>query len=212
MATVEISLKFDDDTLHDAIIEALKDNERLESCYVGVFPDSAVDYATYIELGTGPARARFDPKNSYKSRGQKSPVLKEYEEWVEMKLGLRGKEAEAAAERIYRAHMRSGMPPLPFFRPAIHNVLHRLEGDQSWWIDEDGSIEKIAEMIRDEAKRILEENGSVFTGTLRESLEVRKDDGMEYPSVFDTLDRKILDSDRADYTGDESRYNKRMRR
>jgi len=116
---------------------------------------------------------------------------------------------EKCAEGVYRMHMRNGMAPYPFIRPSVHAVQHRLEEDKDWWTREDGSLEKVAELVADEIEDTLRRNRMVFSGDLMNSIEVIPSEDVG-PSALDDVPQEVLDSDTSDMYGDSSRY-ERMR-
>ena len=65
--------------------ELIANDERFKSYSVSIGRGLHPNYAWYLEFGTNPSTAEYKPKDSYRSRGEKSPVLKKYEKWVEGK-------------------------------------------------------------------------------------------------------------------------------
>lgn len=213
-ASVDVKLQFEED-VKEQLEKALKTDERFQDMLIVAgadSPDEPAGYAVYLEFGTGGSTAKYDPKNSYKKRGSKSPVLEKYEEWVEMKFGLKGKECEKTARSIYHYHMSSGMPPSPFFRPGIHNIQHMLEQDPEWWMRENGSMEKIARLMTDEMKSILEKNGSIMSGDVYDSIDYMPAQGEMPTGITETIDPAVMASDEMDFKGDTQRYRRAQSR
>lgn len=120
------------------------------------------DHALYVEFGTGPAQKgrRASGKNVYAS----------IYEWVEGKLGIKDPaKRRQAAHNIYHSIMENGIPPQPFLRPALQNVLVRIGND---YFSDGGTIRGLAEMIASEMVRLLQDHNTVYMGELRDSIRV----------------------------------------
>lgn len=120
------------------------------------------EHAVYVEFGTGPA-----------TRRQKDPnvdVHGEIEKWVEIKLGIKDpKRRRRVADRVYHSIMEHGMPPSPYLRPAVFKVLENLPND---WFSDGGTTRELAELIVVEMKRQLEQNNTIYTGEIAQSIQV----------------------------------------
>ena len=87
------------------------------------------------------------------------------------KYGLRTKgDHESFAFHVAKRIKEKGMLAHPFFRPGVYNVLDRLPRD--YFDDYSHSLRTIGEDMVDEMKRILEENESIATEELYNSISV----------------------------------------
>jgi len=162
------------------------------------------DHALYIEFGTN--GAHFSGPAS-KNKGI-SPVELDIRDWVEKKLQIRGPARDKVAHRVYRKIMSEGIPPQPYLRPAVNNVMQELSSEPDWFGKDDHSVLKIAEMIAEEMKRILNENGTPFTGDIVNKIHVYPDAGdrpLEPSYPLRDMPQNVLSSLTADLNGDENR-------
>lgn len=209
MATaVGFSIEFDVDEaeLLGYLDEVVAQSDRFRPAWV---VDES-EHSLYIEFGTNGAHYS---KGS--GRQGPSPVELELRKWVEGKFHKHGKERDKIAERVYHKIMREGIPPQPFFRPAVNNVLQRISSDPEWFQKEDNSILKVAELIAEEMKRILIENGTPFTNDIVDKIDYFPDDGSrseDMSSGLSNLPRYVLDSQTADLNGDEQRASEAKKR
>lgn len=120
--------------------EALRRLEQLQSDEWWV--EFRVPYSGYREFGTGPAvgHAKYMPP--------RDPILL----YAHDKLGLRGKEAERAAEAIRWNIYQHGQRPAPFARPAVAEASMRA-GEL---VSRDMSIEPVAQYVAQRAREIID--------------------------------------------------------
>ena len=164
------------------------------------------EHAMYIEFGTNGAHSGGG--GGLKSKGQPSAVELEIRTWVERRFHKTGKERDAVARNVYRKIMREGIPPQPFFRPAVYNVMQQVSSDPQWFSKEDHSILKIAEMIAEEMKRILRENDTPVSGDIIDKISFYEDPGdrpLEVSAGLRNMPQNVLDSTTADLNGNEQR-------
>ena len=193
------------DPSQEALIKRIIENsEILEPAVVGC----TSEHARYVEFGTyGSRKYPLDRHNSYRSRGQVSPVELEFRKWVEKKFGYTGDKRDQVAKRVYHNIMEHGMAPNPFIRPAFHTVEHMVKSDPDWLSRPGNSILEFARLVTEEMKRILEENNIPFEGDILNKIFYDKADGDVLQSPFiESLPQNVMDSDTADYKGNEQRY------
>lgn len=131
-------------------------------------------HASWVEFGTRPASKKSDSSK---------PVLDILMEWAEKKLGLKGAEARDVAGAIYYKILVEGMPPAPYFRPAIHDTLSEVESQSETWLSDGYSLEDIANSIAERAVLNLHRNGQNYTHALEQSIKV--DTGRMGPIGYD---------------------------
>lgn len=120
--------------------EALRRLERLQDDEWWV--EFRVPYAAYREFGTGPAVGH----------GRYMPPRDPIHTWVEDKFGLRGREAERAAEAIRWKIYSQGTKPQPFARPATAEAASRV-GEL---VGQGLSLQPVAEYIAQRAREIID--------------------------------------------------------
>lgn len=149
------------------------------------------EHAIYIEFGSGPA-----------TKGRKSSgrsLIVELERWAESKLSIKDpKKRKSAVYAIYKKIVRYGIPPQPFLRPAVHNVLDRLTPD---WFEEGGTTDELARLIADEMKRLLEEHNTIYTGEIRDSIRIVKGEDEEGDERLEHISKEVWNSDDLGYDG-----------
>ena len=207
----QIELDMDDERIKNFIQDIVDQSDKFRPAKVWTDCDHGFD----VEFGTNGATGFvYDPRSSYKSRGTKSPVLMDIEEWVEQKLGHKGKHKENVARKVYHNLMRDGMPPQPFFRPAVHNIINMIESDPSWFNKEGNDLLEATRLMKEEMVRLLEENGTVYKGTLRDSLkyDYADDDDEVVSEAMARLPTGVLESDWADLNGNEERAREARRK
>lgn len=142
----------------EQIRDLISERGEFEPCTILV--DS--EHAVYVEFGTGPSR-----------RSQKDPnvdVRGEIDRWVETKLGIKDPaRRKKVSDRVYHGIMEHGMPPSPYLRPAVFKVLERLPSD---WFSDGGTIRELADLIVTEMKHQLEQNNTIYTGKISQSIKV----------------------------------------
>ena len=200
---VSIQVSFDDAALNGYLNELLVESGRFKPAWVADYSD----HALYVEFGTN--GAHFSKGTAtYRSRGMVSPVELELRTWAETKFHLRGDERDHFAHNVYRKLMREGMPPQPFIRPAVINILHMIESDKDWFNKDGNSLLKAAELITEEMKRILDENGTPVTGDIKDKIQFFEDDGSRPYDMSPGLSQMpptVLSSAMADLNGNEQR-------
>lgn len=80
-------------------------------------------YAEFLEYGTGPAHSP-DPHDRYwiGAEGEKRLI-----EWAHRKLGMSKKEAIPFVKQLIFKIYQNGMPPHPFFRPAVYPIFDSIQ-------------------------------------------------------------------------------------
>lgn len=142
-----------DPVLDDALLAEILKEERLEPAEVAVESRQG----EYVEFGSGPYRG-----------GGKSPdrdVRGEFIKWAKAKFGDTA-ESVAFALRVYAKVMNEGMPPQPFIRPALMDVLNEL--DDTWF--EEHTVLDLAQEIVDRSREYLIANNTPATGELENSI------------------------------------------
>ncbi len=209
---VEVEILSDSGTPENTIGDMLKADRRLKG--YNVIVDSP--HAAYVEFGT--VGAQMSSGERKYGKGQISPVRAEIREWVGKKFGVQDlRERNRRGDRIYHQIMQNGIPPYPYFRPAVHLVFNGSPtdslqpADPADWLDKGQGLEDIAAMIAAKMQQLLMENGSVYTGELLRSIRIERDSGSE--DQQNSLDRppqsKITEetwqSDSAHYAADKGR-------
>lgn len=154
--------------------------------------------AWYVEFGTGPA---FDARG-YKE-GNKSPVYDRILNWAtSQKIGKTGKEAQRFAWAVYKRLMNEGMPPQPFFRPAIHAFEAELKANPEHF--EGMTVKELADELANRIGEKMREHNTPYLYKLDSPGRsivvepVRNVNDVDMPSK-DRLPKEIWDSDVADY-------------
>ena len=194
--SVEISV--DDAELRGYLEDIIDQSDKFHPAWVV----NESEHSLYVEFGTNGAHF------GQKSKGTISPVELEIRNWAEAKFRMHGKERDAFAHSVYRKLMREGMPPQPYFRPAVNNVMQMVTSDPDWFDKDDNSLLKIAELIAEEMKRILYENNTPVSGDIINKIDYFPDDGSRRDDVSSGLShmpQNVLDSLTADLNGDEQR-------
>ena len=148
------------------------------------------DHAIYVEFGSGPATKG--------SKASGKNLFAELDRWAERKLGIKDPGRRKRAVRaIYHNIMEHGIPPQPYMRPAVHNVLDLLTPD---WFEEGGTVKELAEMIAAEMKRLLEEHNTTYMGEIRDSIRVveGEEDGDDR---LEGISKEVWNSDDLGYDG-----------
>jgi len=200
---VRVSVEIDETDLEDYVKELMESSGRFKPAWVADYSD----HAMFVEFGTNGAHFTKGTA-TYRSKNQISPVEESIRKWAEEKFGLKGHDRDYFAHNVYRKLMREGMPPQPFVRPAIYNVLQMVYADKDWFDKEDNSILKVAELIAMEMKRILDENGTPVSGDIKDQIQFFEDDGSRPYDMSPGLERlspEVLNSLTADLNGDENR-------
>lgn len=208
----DVEILSDSGTPEDVIRGMLEADRRLKG--YNVIVDSP--HAAYVEFGT--VGAEMSSGERKYGRGQISPVRAEIREWVGKKFGIRDpRERNRRGDMVYRTIMQNGIPPYPFFRPAVHLVFNGSPSgslqpaDPADWLDKGQSLEDIAAMIAAKMQQLLMENGSVYTGELLRSIRIEQDNGSEdrQDSLNAPPQSKITEetwqSDSAHYAADKGR-------
>ena len=206
-----LSLKVNIDNSNQELIKKiLMESELLRPAVFGCdCPE-----AKWVEFGTyGTKKYTYDTKNSYRAKGQVSPVEEEFRDWVEKKFGYTDKKRDDVARKVYHNIMEHGMAPNPFIRPAFHTIQHMVESDPDWFSKPGNNLKEFARLVTEEMKRILEENNIPYTGRIVNRIFYDDMEGDMLVSPFmQALPQNVLDSDTADYKGDEQRYHDAKRK
>lgn len=211
MSSLSIELDIDDARLEGYIQDILEQSGKFRPVVIGDYCDHAFD----VEFGTNGVKGYpYDPKSSYKARGGKSPVLIDLEKWVERKLHYTGKEKERVALKVYHNVMKDGIPPQPFFRVAVHNIINMIESDKDWFNKDGNDLLEAARLMKEEMIHILYENGTPFTGEIVDSIRYGyAEEGQEDISeAMARLPPGVLESDWADLNGNEERAREAKKR
>lgn len=168
------------------------------ACVVG---DENVYYAQYTEFGSGPAHKKSPDRD----------VKEEIRKWVRRKLAPKSpKDEERITQAIYHRVMENGLPPRPFFRPAIHDFERYFPED---YFRNGGTIESAAEEFAELVRKnlMVEEMGD---GPLYQSVRVvpLEDLDKDESSATEQLPKEIWDSDYLSSDGKDRRGERRGRR
>lgn len=192
MAEMDITFTVSDPDLNDVLDELnrviLSDSEKLRPARLTV----DTPYAEYVEYGTGPMRTDKSAATDGKGDESKGKWLDNIREWVRAKQYLfsdGGKLSESDIRRIayhiWKNQMEHGMPAQPYFRPALYSVLDHLP--DNYFDDDRGTVFNILLDVATKMEDILEENNTVYTGLLKDSIEV------DYAyDVIETMDVQSL--------------------
>lgn len=206
-ARLDVDMKFPDG-VEQKVLELLEKDPRFQPQRVG----SRSDWSVHIEFGTEGFKGGRT-KDSYRKRGQVSPVEEDLREWVEKKLGKTGKERDRIARKVYRNIMDQGIAPNPFLRPAVHSVIHRYSSSGDAWEGKEQSLVTIANEIVEEMRRYLIEKNIPYTGeTMRELYRMPLDGSEVHSSYLEKIPQNVWESDEADARGNVQRYNDMKRR
>lgn len=168
----------------EAIAEMLLENDAFKAYRIVVDDEKA----GYIEFGTLPSSAPPRPKSE---QGTPTEVELKFREWVKRKFGLNDQaRINAIAHGIYKDIMQNGMPPIPFMRPAMYTALDSAKAmDLTDPYLDTHTIKDLAEEITDLMRRYLDNNDTVDSGTLRDSIqEPEKVDLESDTGVADVVD------------------------
>ena len=168
------------------------------ACVVG---DENVYYAQYTEFGSGPAHKKSPDRD----------VKEEIRKWVRRKLAPKSpKDEERITQAIYHRVMENGLPPRPFFRPAIHDFERYFPED---YFLNGGTIESAAEEFAELVRKnlMVEEMGD---GPLYQSVRVvpLEDLDKDESSATEQPPKEIWDSDYLSSDGKDRRGERRGRR
>lgn len=168
------------------------------ACVVG---NDTVYYAQYTEFGSGPARKKSPDRD----------VKEEIRKWVRRKLAPKTpKDEERITQAIYHRVMEFGLPPRPFFRPAIHDFERFFPED---YFKNGGTIESAAEEFAELVRKnlMVEEMGD---GPLYNSIRVvpLEDLDDDESSSTEDIPKEIWDSDYLSSDGKDRRGERRGRR
>ena len=139
------------------------------------------DHAAYVEFGTGPANTK-DPSFDQYGHSVKERIAR----WVDEKFGseLTAKQKHDMAFSVYKRIMQEGIPPAPFVRPAVDEVMNDPEtlalifnaGDTS-----DGMY-RLAEYVVDRIKENLYKNGTVYHHDIEDHIYIKKSEYVLEPT------------------------------
>ena len=196
---VVMTVKIDSAQLKQFCEELGKEDAfKPHACVVG---DENVYYAQYTEFGSGPARKKSPDRD----------VKEEIRKWVRRKLSPKSpKDEERITQAIYHKVMEYGLPPRPFFRPAIHDFERYLPKD---YFLTGGPIESAAQEFAERVRKNLrgEEMGD---GPLYNSVRVVPLENLDKDesSATEQLPKEIWESDYLSSDGKDRRGERRGRR
>lgn len=118
------------------------------------------DHAEYLEFGSTPAS---DTSPKY-GNGKISPVEEKFRKWVTTKMGLstggvKPSKGDRVAKALYKQAMEHGVPPQPFLRPALYEVMNRVANGEDFGVTEAGSLEPLVKEIVSRMDAILTSYG-----------------------------------------------------
>lgn len=128
------------------------------------------DHAGYVEFGTLPSTAPPRPKEE---QGTPTAVELKFREWVKRKFNISDpKKLNRVAHNIYKDIMQNGMPPIPYMRPAMYTALDEIEARNlnDPWLDHN-TTKDLADWIVELMKEYLDNNDTVDSGELRDSIQ-----------------------------------------
>lgn len=135
-------------------------------------------HAGWVEFGTDPAKKR-DSSDSSKGPGEPTEVQKRIREWYRVKNGLSALNGNdlVKADGVYHAIMKNGMLPHPYLRPATYDILDSVSASSvtaEQWLDmrHKDPMNELCELIAEEARNLLDMNDDVYSGELKDSIEV----------------------------------------
>lgn len=153
--------------------------------------------AGYVEFGTLPSTASPRDKSLW---GTPTEVELKFREWVKRKYGLHDQDRiNVIAHGIYKDIMQNGMPPIPFMRPAMYSVLDNAKAGNvtSPYLDSH-TTKDLADEIVELMKAFLDNNDTVDSGVLRESIqepeEVDPESDIESLTTAIGLSERLWDS------------------
>ena len=168
----------DGQTLEGAIIEAMNSEFKGRTTPVVIHIDC--NYAAPIEYGTNPHKdaVQFNAKVTRDAKGRivrndnlRGIPFDAILEWAKIKgprIGIKESEIRKFAYNVALKIVREGMPAQPFARPAVYNVLDRL--DEHYFDNPRHTMQTLAEDIVEEMRRIIVENDTIASGELLDSL------------------------------------------
>lgn len=144
----------------DEVLQEMLEETGAFEPYTIVVPK---EYAMYVEFGSGPARRVKAPGVN---------VYEELDDWVRDKLGIVDpKKRRRVTGAVYHKIMEEGIPPQPFLRPAVRNVIDRLSPS---WFSDGGSVEELARLIVREMRNILETENINYSKQLSDSIIIKE--------------------------------------
>lgn len=156
--TAKIKLEADPDefALEKYLSETIMKTGKLQSVVVGCnSPD-----AKQVEFGMNNGGRLFSAKNP----------PEDFKKWVGDTYGLTGEARDKKARQEYYKFKELGMPPMPFFRPALHSVLRRVGSQEEWFSKEGNDMMEFARLVSEEAKRVARESKLPMSNELCEKM------------------------------------------
>ncbi len=150
----------------EAIAQMLLEHDAFKAYRIRV----EADHAGYVEFGTVPSTAPPRPKEEW---GTPTAVELKFREWVRRKFGITEPSLlNRKAHAIYKDIMQNGIPPIPFMRPAMYTALDEAEAGNinDPWLDHN-TTKDLADWIVELMKEYLDNNDTVDSGTLRDSIQ-----------------------------------------
>lgn len=129
-----------------------KAQEQMEAMFAPMLEPYTIrvdnEHAEFLEFGSTPAR---DSTPKY-SGGEISPVERKFREWVTRAKGLptggvKPTKGDRIAKAVYKQAMEKGVPPYPFLRPALYEVMNQIANGDDLGMVEAMSVEPAVERI-----------------------------------------------------------------
>lgn len=194
MADLNVSLEIDASKFEKHLRNKLESSGKLQPVLVGCEDPMA----KLVEFGMNNGGKVFSAKNP----------PEEFKQWVGKKYGVSGDKRESLSRKEYYKFKVIGMPPMPFFRPALHNVLRRVSSQKDWFNKEGNDTMELGRLIEEEMKRMLKEKDVPMGESMINKMFHGKDNGMGMSSY---IRKEAMSVDDSDNEGKKNSYDSKKR-